>query len=451
MDLATAIIVVSAGLTQSQSMAAPMLAEEVAGRTGVHWQVSDHWPEGTRSVVWLGLEEDLANLPPDLFAPDERPAGSGQSEGFQVVTVSRPDLSALFVIGHDVRGILYGVGHVLRKARLSSGAIVMPDDIAIITAPRFALRGHQLGYRDGANSYDAWDLEQWERYYRDLIIFGANAVELIPSLPEATPSSHFPQPPRETEVGMSELAEKYGIDLWLWYPAIAGDYADPAVANAHLEFAEGLFRDLPGIDGVFVPGGDPGHTDPDVLLPFLEKKTALLHRFHPEAQMWVSPQGFGPQCLNKFYKALESPDMDWLAGVVYGPGIRVSLAEFRARIPARYPIRSYPDITHTLGPLLGSRLSIRLPAREIRRLISKKLLSGLTPRASGHGRSDPLLARNLPGNQTRALAPLPQARMALSRWALPKRRRHAGWSVKQVISGRTLKRTRSRWPRPRLM
>ena len=38
----------------------------------------------------------------------------------------------------------------------------------------------------------------------------------------------------------------------------------------------------------------------------------------------------------------------WLAGVVYGPQVRVSLPELRKAVPAKYPIRDYPDITHSL-------------------------------------------------------------------------------------------------------
>src|SRR4030095_11674847 len=36
----------------------------------------------------------------------------------------------------------------------------------------------------------------------------------------------------------------------------------------------------------------------------------------------------------------------WLGGVVFGPQVRLPLAELRRRGPARYPIRLYPDITH---------------------------------------------------------------------------------------------------------
>src|SRR5262245_55395407 len=49
--------------------------------------------------------------------------------------------------------------------------------------------------------------------------------------------------------------------------------------------------------------------------------------------------------MDDFY-ALMKGEPAWLAGVVHGPQVRVSLPELRAALPKRYPIRNYPDITH---------------------------------------------------------------------------------------------------------
>ena len=56
------------------------------------------------------------------------------------------------------------------------------DDLEIATAPKYPIRGHQLGYRPKTNSYDGWNVAQWEQYMRDLAVFGTNAIELIPPL-----------------------------------------------------------------------------------------------------------------------------------------------------------------------------------------------------------------------------------------------------------------------------
>ena len=35
-------------------------------------------------------------------------------------------------------------------------------------------------------------------------------------------------------------------------------------------------------------------------MALLEKQAANLHRYHPHAQMWVSPQGFNQEWLDEF-------------------------------------------------------------------------------------------------------------------------------------------------------
>ena len=49
---------------------------------------------------------------------------------------------------------------------------------------------------------------------------------------------------------------------------------------------------LARIGAAFVSGEAPGRTEPKYLMLLLKRKTASLKSFHPEAQIWVSPQGF---------------------------------------------------------------------------------------------------------------------------------------------------------------
>ena len=125
------------------------------------------------------------------------------------------------------------------------------------------------------------------------------------------------------------------------------DYADPrTVEHALAEWAE-VFQKLPRIDAVFVPGGDPGHTRPRVLMALLEKQAANLRRFHPEPRCG-SRRKASPRNGSTSSSTLLRAEPAWLGGVVYGPQVRVSLPELRKAVPARYPIRDYPDITHSL-------------------------------------------------------------------------------------------------------
>ena len=250
--------------------------------------------------------------------------------------------------GNDARGVLFGVGRLLRELRMDRDRVLLPSAFRIATAPRIPVRGHQLGYRPKTNSYDAWDVPQWEQAIRDLAVFGTNIVELIPPRSDDDADSpHFPRPPMEMMIAMSRLLDEYGLDVGIWYPAMEGDYADPKVVRATLTAWDEVFRKLPRVDAVFVPGGDPGHSRPRDLMPFLEKAAEVLHRSHPRAGIWVSTQGFDAAWQDEF-TAIIRKRPSWLAGLVYGPHTRADLDALRASVPESYPIRLYPDITHTI-------------------------------------------------------------------------------------------------------
>ena len=49
-----------------------------------------------------------------------------------------------------------------------------------------------------------------------------------------------------------------------------------------------------------------------------------------------------------FHLVDDSKTATWLDGLVFGPQSRLSLPDLRKRIPKNYPIRFYPDITHSV-------------------------------------------------------------------------------------------------------
>ncbi len=351
-DLTRAVIVVPDGLSGPEEKAVRVLVEEVEARSGIRWDVMLRWPTGEVPVVAVGpLRLLRAEAGPLRDQVPPRPAAGDARDGYTIRTIAdaaRRTPPTVLVAGNDSRGVLFGVGRLLRSLRIDRGKVALPERIERTEAPKYPLRGHQLGYRPKTNSYDGWDLPQWDRYIRELALFGTNAVELIPPRSDDDDDSpHFPRPPLEMMVGMSRIAAEYGLDVWIWYPAMDRDYSDPKTVAHALEEWGAIFRALPRIDAVFVPGGDPGHTRPKYLMALLERQAANLRRYHPEAKMWVSPQSFSEEWLREFV-AIVKTEPSWLAGVVFGPQVRISLPELRAAIPARYPIRDYPDITHSL-------------------------------------------------------------------------------------------------------
>jgi hypothetical protein len=323
-DLKNASIVAAPNLTAREKQAVTMLAEEIEKRTRIRLPVAAH-PNGPAILV-----NESKRIAP--------------AEGYRIETTG----NTVTISGNDPRGTLFGIGALLRNLRMERDILEAPGDLKIATAPKYALRGHQLGYRPKTNSYDGWDVRTWEQYIRDLAVFGTNAVELIPPRSDdAADSPHFPLPPMRMMTEMSRIADSYGLDVWIWYPAMDKDYSDPKTVEFALHEWSEVFRQLPRIDAVFVPGGDPGHTEPKYLMALLEKETEALHKYHPKAQMWVSPQSFNREWMDQFLSILKTQQPAWLSGVVFGPQVRMSLPELRAAVPPRYPIRHYPDITHS--------------------------------------------------------------------------------------------------------
>lgn len=347
-DLTEAVIVAPAGLSPRELSHIRVLQEEVGRLANVDWKVQRDWPveePGKRPpVIAIGPRSSVKAWSGPLASLLSKDDQAAPAEGFRILTDAKEQ--AVAVAGNDERGILFGIGRLIRELRVANSRVLVPEGWQLTTAPKAAIRGHQLGYRAKTNSYDAWDAHQWDRYIRDLALFGTNAIELLPPrTDDDADSPHFPLPPLQMMVEMSKTIDKYGLDVWVWFPAMDADYTNPDKVDLALKEWDEIFRKLPRLDAVFVPGGDPGHTEPKILLAFLEKATGVLHKSHPKAQMWVSPQGFNSAWMAQFLDVLKA-EPDWLTGVVFGPQVRTTLPELRKAIPTRYPIRGYPDITH---------------------------------------------------------------------------------------------------------
>jgi hypothetical protein len=337
LDLRNAVIVVRPDAPSPEKKAAQMLTSEIEKRTQIRLEIRNSDPGGSTPVIALGTATTLGARATGL------PAQAAGADGYRVKAAG----NNVVVAGNDPRGTLFGVGYLLRHLRMERQVLEVDGSLEIATAPAYPLRGHQLGYRPKVNAYDGWTPAQFEQYIRDLAVFGTNAIELIPPRSDDDEDSpHFPLTKIDMMREVSRICGEYGIDVWIWYPAMDKDYSDAATVEFALKEWADVFKRLPRIDAIFVPGGDPGHTRPKYLMAMLEKQTQSLHRLHPKAQMWMSPQSFSNEWMTEWF-AIMNTQPAWLTGVVYGPQVRITLPEFRSKVPARYPVRRYPDITHS--------------------------------------------------------------------------------------------------------
>lgn len=344
LDLSNAVLVSPASSAIPIQKASQMLREEVEKRTQLRLPGSNVLPSTGTTAILVGTSEQVHRMAPDLAR--QLPASSQGSDGFSVAVIG----ATVVVAGNSDRAVVFGAGWLLRHMKMRRGKILeVAGDLRVSTSPKYSIRGHQLGYRPKVNAYDAFTVAMFEQYIRDLAVFGTNAIELIPPRSDdADQSPHFPLPKIEMMEQVSRICDEYGLDVWIWYPAMDRDYSKPETVEFALKEWEQVFRRLPRIDNVFVPGGDPGHTEPKYLFALLAKQTESLHKYHPNAHMWVSPQGFSADWMEEFYQLLQAGP-NWLSGIVHGPQVRDSIPELRRRVPARYPIRRYPDITHSIN------------------------------------------------------------------------------------------------------
>ena len=325
-DLSKATVVVRGGpLPTTEQTAAEVLISEIAKRTGIHLPVATSQPASAPTIIITGNG-----------GPQSSP------DGYRL-SVKIDARAVVSIQGADARGALYGVGQFLRRIEWGKGRLTIEAPLDISTAPAYAIRGHQLGYRTHSNTYDAWDAAQFEQQIRELSYFGVNAVEGIPFDNEApTPVMKFPH--RQMNRAIGEICRRYGMDYWVWVPATF-DLKDAAKRAEYLARFREFSADTPTLSGVFFPGGDPGSNPPELVMPLLEDIARLIQPVHPQARVWLSMQQFKTAQVDFVYRYIDERQPTWLGGLAVGPS-SPSLAETRRRLPKKYQIRWYPDITH---------------------------------------------------------------------------------------------------------
>lgn len=327
--------------------AAQLLVEEIEKRSGIRLVLSNGHRPGVPSIVLTQYAptKEMDALTSKAIGADwlAEASESRRPEGFRIRSILVPQSGMVIAaIGTDARGLIFAVGHLLRQLEMRPGSITLPRPLDVTQSPVYRLRGHQLGYRNTANSYDAWNDARYEQYIRELAIFGTNAVENIPF--QDNPGPHMPITRRAMNVRMSEICQRYGLEYWVWTPA-PFDLTDKTATERALAEHDALYRACKRLDGVFFPGGDPGDNHPKLVMPFLADVAKRLAKRHPDARVWISLQKFDDAQVDYFFDYLTSQKPDWLGGVVHGPS-SPPLADTRRRLDQRYPIRHYPDITH---------------------------------------------------------------------------------------------------------
>jgi len=295
---------------QTAGVAKTVLIEEIEKRTGLRLS------EGRGIELAVNAQEPGIDL-----------------EGYSL----QCDETRVRIAGRTQRGLLYGVGAFLRRIDWGPGKLSL-NRLAEKSSPASTLRGHQLGYRAAANSWDAWTVAQYDQYIRELVFFGVNAIENIP-FQDAKPAPLMKLSRRDMNREISRICQKYGIEYWVWLPADF-ELEDLGKKSAFLLQFEQMTKETARLDAVFVPGGDPGDNSPQLVMPLLEELAS-----RTKAKIWLSLQGFRGEKEDYVYRWIREKKPSWLGGLVAGPSSPPA-ARSRQMLPREYGLRLYPDITH---------------------------------------------------------------------------------------------------------
>lgn len=330
--------------------AVDFFVREICEKTGITISIKN-WDKNkedeTFSIVF-SREERAAELPEAVQSHLKAMEETGE-EGYRLCTLGE----CIYVLGHDALGLLFGAGRLLRILYLKHGVMGAPRCIPNISAtPDSIMRGHQLAYRDKQNTTPAWTAAEFERYIRDLVIFGANSIELLPPRTDDNLfSSHFREDPMDMMAKLSEVIHSLGLTVSVWYPYLSESIEGDTFAREMAE-REKVFVRVPFVDEMLIPAGDPGELRPKEMFRASGAAAAILHKYHPHAKIWIAPQVFAPDeaWYPEFYRELEK-EPEWLYGVCFGPWEMDTIEELYEKVPEKYKktIRHYPDISHNIN------------------------------------------------------------------------------------------------------
>ena len=139
-------------LPAAEAVASVVLVEEVAKRTGVSLKTSDQWPPGDTPVITLAIT-DTENPWADHITGPKPPA---KAESYSItVSATEGQRPRVTIQGRDGRGVLFGVGRLLRTLELGKGKVKLGTRFTAQESPDVAIRGHQIGYRARAKAETA--------------------------------------------------------------------------------------------------------------------------------------------------------------------------------------------------------------------------------------------------------------------------------------------------------
>ena len=117
-----------------------MLVEEAEKRTRIRWPQMTAWPTTNVPVIAVGLESAVRDFAAPYAEGLQSPSTPSPAEGYRLCVKKAEQNPAVLVLGNDERGVLFGVGNLLRELRMVRKRVSVRDDLDVTTAPKYAFR-----------------------------------------------------------------------------------------------------------------------------------------------------------------------------------------------------------------------------------------------------------------------------------------------------------------------
>jgi len=142
-DLRQVAIITPTSHTAREANAARVLVEESYKRCGLDWSTEAN-PQRGAVAIYVGTRASWSKLGQRVAGVASQ-GGSLPAEGFNLQTGADSNERWIAVFGADERGLLFGIGKLLRSIVFSrQNARVDANLLNIASSPRYPLRGHQL-------------------------------------------------------------------------------------------------------------------------------------------------------------------------------------------------------------------------------------------------------------------------------------------------------------------
>lgn len=336
LDLSKATVLISSTIKSPvHDKVGNILVEEIYKRTSLQLNLSDSWDNKTTIALTIADENELYGEAVPNRSGDDLP--ELKKEGYRIFHEIKNGKDILWITGADSRGILYGIGKLLKTANFTKGNITINSNLDISSSPEYEIRGLQFSQGIWNNPFaNQWDIKQYETSMLDHVFFGMNALE-------AGVDEHITK--------KSELCAKYDVDFCLFTGAphlsFEEDSKKKVKALKSIKALKERIQTLTRLDVISVPGGDTGSNKPQDLISYVKDLAAMVHEKFPNAEIWFSTQEFTDDGMQYTVDYLNENKPEWLTGIFYGPHTLWSIKKHREKIPKQFKIRLYSDICHS--------------------------------------------------------------------------------------------------------